>query len=59
VCYEGDHFKEKGALPVLRSLVSVFDVGSVVERSSCIEVETFVEKLPTSVATVVETGKIR
>lgn len=59
MCYEGDHFKEKGALPVLRSLVSVSDVGSVVERSSSIEEETFVEKLATSVAMEVETGKIR
>ena len=48
--------KKNVALPVLRSSVSVSDVGSVVERSSSVEEEAFVVLPVTSVATVVDTA---
>ena len=51
--------KEEVALPVLRSSVSVSDIGSVVERSSSVEEEAFVVLPAPSVATVVDTGIMR
>ena len=56
MCYKGDYLKKNVALPVLRSSVSVSDVGSVVERSSSVEEEAFVVLPVTSVATVVDTA---